>query len=189
MSHDILPQKTLLQSPMKVIKQKIVSGMSILLAIILTCVLISLGEYILFDLNRSVNPAYDVCGQYGVTKPQPVPMYQESTGAAYPISSISTYTQDDCRNFALLIHAAFVIPVFLAAFLMYFFFYFRRPRSKYKILAWPYFIFSIVMMVHLLIETGVRFASSKMAVYLILILVAALLTGLVILLQKKFGEK
>ena len=82
-----------------------------------------------------------------------------------------------------------MIPVFLAAFLMYFFFYFRRPRSKYKILAWPYFIFSIVMMVHLLIETGVRFASSKMAVYLILILVAALLTGLVILLQKKFGEK
>ncbi|PIZ71679.1 MAG: hypothetical protein COY09_00215 [Candidatus Portnoybacteria bacterium CG_4_10_14_0_2_um_filter_39_11] len=75
MSHDILPQKTLLQSPMKVIKQKIVSGMSILLAIILTCVLISLGEYILFDLNRLVNPAYDVCGQYGVTKPQPVPMY------------------------------------------------------------------------------------------------------------------
>jgi len=45
------------------------------------------------------------------------------------------------------------------------------------------------MMVHFLIETGVRFASSKMAVYLILILVAALLTGLVILLQKKFGEK
>jgi len=187
MPQDILPQKTLLQSPMKIIKQKTVSGMSILLAIILTCVLISLGEYILFDLNRSVNPAYSVCGQYSdyvVTESA----YKGGSGNGFYSAPQNAYTADDCRNFALLIHAAFVIPVFLAAFLMYFFFYFRRPQSKYKILAWPYFVFSIVMMLHLLIETGVRFAGSKMAIYFILILVAALLTGLVVLLQKKFGE-
>jgi len=183
MLQDILPQKTLLQSPMKAIKQKTVSGMSILLAIILTCVLISLGEYVLFDLNRSVNPAYDVCGQYPDGGRA---LYKHSP---YPVPQINTYTRDDCRNFGLLIHAAFVIPVFLAAFLMYFFFYFRRPQSKYKILAWPYFIFSIVMILHLLIETGVRFVGNKIAVYLILGLIAALLTGLVVLLQKKFGER
>lgn len=181
MTQDILPQKTFLAQ--KMTKPRKTSGMSIFLAIILTCVLISLGEYILFDLNRSVNPAYEQCGSY--PRKGSYPVYYEGK-MTQPQSS---YTVDDCRNYALLIHAAFAVPMFLIAFLVYFFFYYRRPESKYKILAWPFFIFSVVMLFHVLIETGVRFLGSKTGIYLVLGLVAALLTGLVILLQKKFGER
>lgn len=178
MPQDILPQKSFVAQRLQ--KPKHTTGMSIFLAIILTCVLVSLGEYILFDLNRTVNPAYDVCGRYSrpryiSTKPIP--------------EGLSQYTADDCKNFALLIHAAFIIPMFLIAFLVYFFFYYRKPESKYKVLAWPYFIMAVILIFHLLIETGVRFIGKKIAVYLVLGLVAVILTGLVILLQKKFSEK
>lgn len=178
MPQDILSQKSFVAQRLQ--KPKHAAGMSIFLAIILTCVLVSLGEYILFDLNRTVNPAYDVCGRYS----------RPSYISTKPIAGgLSQYTADDCKNFALLIHAAFIIPVFLIAFLVYFFFYYRKPDSKYKILAWPYFIMAVILMFHLLIETGVRFIGKKIAVYIILILVAVILTSLVILLQKKFSEK
>lgn len=176
MPQDILPQKPILTQ--RIQKPKKTSGMSIFLAIVLGAVLVSLGEYILFDLNRTVNPAYEVCGRYSR------PSYIETKAAPS-----DQYNRDDCRNFALLIHAAFVIPVFLIAFLVYFFFYYRKPQSKYKVLAWPYFVFSCVMLAHLLIETGVRFIGNKVGVYIILGLIAVILTGLVILLQKKFTER
>lgn len=174
MVENILPQ-TPPPQPMKKTK---VSALAVIMIIILTIVLIVLGERFLIDLNRWINPAYS---QYG-------PYYETKTSVAPPTK---TYNQGDYETYRLLIHAAFIIPVFLAAFLLYFWLHYKKEKTPKSIVAWPYFVFALWMTLHLVIEAFVFLIEQYKAtgVYIVLIIMAALLTWLIIFIQKKIHEK
>jgi len=180
MQENILPTAPPAPSPKKKIK---VSWMTVVFIIILTIVLIILGEIFLNDLNRWINPAY---GQYGSSR--------YSTGLFNPTVAqmpTKTYDKGDYEAYRLGIHAAFIIPVFLAAFLLYFLMYYKKERTHKSIVALPYFIFALWMTLHLVLETFYFLIEQykTAGVYVVLIVLAALLTWLVIFIQKKIHEK
>lgn len=175
MPENILPTAPPSPSPKKKIK---VSWMTVVFIIILTVVLIILGEVFLNDLNRWINPDYL---QY-------YPSYETKTSLLPPTK---TYDKGDYEAYRLGVHAAFIIPVFLAAFLLYFLMYYKKERTHKSIVALPYFIFALWMTLHLVLETFYFLIEQykTAGVYVVLIVLAALLTWLVIFIQKKIHEK
>lgn len=178
MTENILPQTP--APPRKMSKKAKASWVAVLLVIILTMVLVGLGERLMFDLNRWFNPAYS---QYG--------------GRAYTTSSIydategRVYDQEAYELYRLGIHTAFAIPVLLATFLVYYIVNYKKPWSPKRLVVWPYFIFAIWMMIHLVFETFYFLIRQyqTLGIYVVLILLVVLFTWLALFIQKKHHEK
>jgi ABC-type xylose transport system permease subunit len=149
-----------------------VSWLAIVFIVILTIVLIVLGERFLVDLNRWFNPTY-------------------TSGSSYYLPVTQRYNEGSYESYRLFIHAAFIIPVFLAAFLLFFWLYYKKERTHKSIIAWPYFIFAIWMTLHLVIEAFIFLISQykEAGFYIVMIILAALLTWLVLFVQRRLHEK
>ncbi len=185
MNETFMPPTSTLPLPPKPVAKVRVSWVSILFVVILTIVLIILGERFLFDLNRWFNPAYDQYGYHSYiysSTPEKVLQYPNRT---------QTFTLQDYEARRLAIHGAFVIPVLLAGFLLYFWLNFRKEKSTKYIIAWPYFIFSIWMVIHLVIEALYFLIKQYKAagLYVVLIILAGLLTWLIIFAEKRFHDR
>jgi len=86
------------------------------------------------------------------------------------------------------IRAALTIPLVLIAFLL--FFNVQRKRPEFEVVIYPYFIVSMILLASLIIESGALFYEryQKVAIYVILFLVIAVLTGIILYIQKKIHE-
>jgi len=185
MPENILPQQpppppTMMGKKKK--KKPKVSWVAVIFVIILTVVLIILGESFMRDLNQWFNPAYSQYGGgYSVT----------SISYEYPAASIKSYDQGDYEMYRLLIHTAFVVPLLLAAFLLYFWLHYKKEKHPKRIIAYPYFIFAIWMTLHLIFESFYFLIKQydKLGLYIVLIVLVALLTWLVLFVQKKWHQK
>ncbi len=194
MAQDILkatvPQVTV---PTQKKKNK-VSAMAILLAVILAIVLILLGERVIFDINRVANPVID----------QVYIGNSSSGGSIYKSNYVSEKSalsearvyypqsrQDDYLLYKILLHSAFIIPMFLLTFLFYYLVYLKNEKSHYKVVVGGYIAFAIWMILRLIIETGyfVVVKYKNAAVYIILIALALIFSLLIIFIQKKISHK
>jgi len=183
MEENILPKAPptpFMPAPQKK-KAKRVSGIAIFIVALLTIVLIILGERFFIDLNTWFNPANNY-------KHQTI-YYDEY----YPNTSTHTtvYDKGDYEIYRLLVHTAFVIPLLLGGFLLYFWMYYHHKDDHKKIIAWPYFIFSLWMTIHLIGEALYFFIDKyeKLGIYIVLIILATVLTFLAIYAQRKWQEK
>lgn len=182
MPENILP-KTGALPPLR--KKRKVSGLAVLMVIVLSVILIILGEFFLRDINRWFNPAYD---QYGGG------YYTTSSYKSVPAASklsVKSYDQGDYETFRILLHSAVVVPIVLAAFLLYFILFYKKEGGPKKIIVWPYFLFALWMFLHLIIEFLYFLVEQyeTLGLYIVLIILAGILTWLVIFLQKKFYQK
>ena len=92
----------------------------VILGIFLFITLVLLGERIIFDLNRFANPA---------AQPSSTTQGYSRSVYGYEKSGLSDakvyYRKDDksqYMTYKLLIHAAFIIPIFMVVFLLYYLF-------------------------------------------------------------------
>ncbi|MDP2684134.1 MAG: hypothetical protein Q8P20_03685 [bacterium] len=184
---NILPQTPPPENFQKKHKKSKISGIAILFVIILTIVLLIFGERLIIDLNQWLNPAYD---QYGSSYSynRYMPDYDDYGSEAV---SGKVYTRSDYEIYKLVIHTAFAIPILLAAFLLYFWLYYKKKESTKKIIAWPYFIFSIWILIRVVYEAFYYLIQQyeKLGIYVVLIILAVLLTWLVLFIQKKYHQK
>ncbi len=171
---------------------------AIILTLILAIVLILLGERLIFDLNSWINPAIEKQGsdyEYsesdygrGIT----APMSLEKSALA-PEASIQypTVERSSYLTYKLLIHAAFIIPVFLLVFLLYYLVKIKQQKEGWRTVIYGFMIFGFWMMLHLLIEAGEYISSQykSAAIYIILGTLVIILTPLAVFLQKSTARK
>lgn len=195
MSEDILAQTAprASSSPQKI------SAIGVILVIILAIVLVLLGERLIFDLNRWINPKIEK--QYSYESDYNKVSYPANIGQTLsaernvlaPGISIYYPTKEKGAYMAykLLIHAAFVMPAFLLVFLLYYLVKIKQQKEGWRAAIYAYMIFGFWMIIHLLIETGDYITSQykSAAIYIILGALAVILTPLAIFLQKKHSEK
>ena len=182
MAKNVLPNTP---TPPKHKNNKKFSALAIFFMILLTVVLIIMGERFLIDLNDWFNPA----SSYNtVNTVSSEPYYG---GYDYYVPPVETYTQSEYQMYRLLIHGAFVIPVLLAGFLLYFWMYYRLKDNPKRIIVWPFFLFSIWMTLHLIGEAFYFLMNKyeKVGFYIVLLVLAGLLTWLGLFVQKKWHEK
>ncbi|MEA2088594.1 MAG: hypothetical protein U9O55_02000 [Patescibacteria group bacterium] len=169
------------------------SIIGVVLTFVLAIVLVLLGERILFDLNRVANPAIEQTENVKNVGRD----YSRSSVMSYERSGLSSTkvyykTQDKSRyiTYKLLIHSAFVIPVFLLMFLLYYIIDIRGKRDDLKVVMWGYVVFAFWMLFHLIGEIGKYIIDQweNAAVYIILFLLVAVITPLAIFIQKKYTE-
>jgi len=189
-----------------------ISILGVVLALFLAIVLILLGERFIFDLNRWTNPVienqrqdnyqlYRLDQKNSIIKTVSAKtiMPEESFGLSAEYSNlapgISIYypTKEKGKYLAykLLIHAAFIIPVFLLVFLLYYLVKIKEQKEGWQIAIYAYMVFAFWMMIHLLGETikYISYQHKSAAIYIILVLLAVILTPLAVFLQKKHSEK
>lgn len=187
MEENILPPTS--QSPSSPPKSKI-SILGIILTIILSIVLITLGERIIFDLNKSLNPY--------VEKTQPA-NYRSGYSNLLKMESSALsnqaiyYPQIESANYLkykVLIYAGFIVPIFLLTFLFYYLFNIKKRGSNLRVVSYGYLIFSLWMIIHLIINLAqLAFQEfPQLALYLILIFFAAVFTVLAVFIQKKVNQ-
>ncbi len=195
MAEDILKQ-TAPQVPAPPKKKHKVSVVAIILAIILAISLILLGERIIFDLNRVANPIVEQTAKadsdyYGSSVFSQRSMVYEKSA----LSDVRVYYPQEKKGdyllYKTLIHGAFIIPAFLLTFILYYFVFLKTEGSKYKVLAGGYMAFAFWMILRLLIETAhfiiVQYKSA--AVYIILVALVLIFTGLIVVIQKKLHQR
>ncbi|MFH1890802.1 MAG: hypothetical protein ABIJ91_04550 [Candidatus Kuenenbacteria bacterium] len=170
-----------------------ISFLGVLLTIILAVVIIILGERIMFDLNKTANPMIESTmssnqGEYYVSSGANLSMDKSSlsgTRIYYPRESSGEY-----KMYKLLIHSAFVLPIFLLMFLLYYWLNMKRRNENWFVVVWGYMTASIWLLLHLIGETGkyVIDQYKNAAVYIILVFLAIVLTSLAVFIQKKKVE-
>ncbi len=176
----------------KTLKHK-VSVMAVFLAILLAIVMILLGERVIFDLNRTINPV--VVESAETTTSSSRSTYGSYSSDRSPLASTRVYypkDQDtDYKMYKLIIHASFIIPAFLLVFVLYFWIWHKKEDSVHKVVLFGYIIFAFWMMLHLLIEAAgyVLEEFKNFGVYVILIFLAAIFTFLAMLIQKRVNQK
>jgi hypothetical protein len=197
MAENILPKQASAGASTPVAPQHKYSAIGIILSIFLGIALIMLGERIIFDLNRSANPAVqkteaqsDYYNSYS-SRTSSVGLASESSGLSsarvyYKSSDKSTYT-----TYKLLIHSAFIIPVFLLVFLFYYLFVVKNANHNLRVVAYAYFGFAFWMIFHLLGELGVYIVDQfeNAAVYIILGFLVIMMTVLALFIQKKVNRQ
>lgn len=194
MENNILPQTPLPQEQqtMQSTPKTRISILGVFLTFILAIVLVTLGERILFDLNKSLNP-------YVETVQQKNQRYDYNTGLSLKsersaLSNQIIYYQqskaDKYLNFKVLINAGFIVPIFLLMFLIYYQINVKRKDSHLRVVSYGYLIFSIWMILHLVVNI-VQLAYREfpqLALYLILIFLAIVFTILAVFIQKKVNQ-
>lgn len=191
-----MPQEDILQKtaqPRKEAPKKSrISALGVIFTIVLAIALILLGERIIFDLNRVANPV--------VEKTTTSTTGSRSLGLSAGLSSESsgltksriyypTAQKGEYLTYKLLIHSAFIIPIFLLTFLFYFLFIVKKKYPHFNVVMYGYLVFAFWMLLHLLIELAYyitnQFPSS--AVYIILTILVVIFTALAIFVQKKMA--
>lgn len=169
-----------------------VSILGIFMAIVLAVVVIMLFERIMFDLNRVANPlAQSTLEQdTGYSKFSGVYWVSESSNLSnvriyYPREKTEQY-----KLYKLLLHAAFVLPIFLLMFLLYYYLNLKKKNTVWRAVVWAYMLGAIWVLLHLIGEAGryVLDAYKNAAIYIILVFLAVILTSLAVFLQKKKEE-
>ena len=183
---------TQIASPADKPKHKI-SVLGVILTIILAVVVIILFERVMFDLNRLANPVieqtvsqdgnqgYYGAGPYYVTEKSSL----SSTRIYYPRERTEDY-----QLYRLLLHAAFVLPIFLLMFLLYYWVNLKKRNQNWYVVTWAYMAGASWVLLHLIGQTGsyVVAAYKNAAIYIILVFLAVILTALSVFLQKKKVE-
>lgn len=194
MPEDILKQ-TARPMPLPPKKKHKVSAVAIFLAVILAISLILLGERIVFDLNRVANPVVE---QMKTTQQSTYSGDYYRSGYVLEknaLSDVRVYYPEgkkgDYLLYKTLIHGAFIIPAFLLTFILYYLVFLKGENSKYKVLAGGYMAFAFWMIIRLLLETAnfiiVQYKSA--AVYIILVALVLIFTGLIMLIQHKMAQR
>jgi len=165
-----------------------------LLTVILAVVIIILGERIMFDLNRAANPMIESTISRGMS----ADYYMRSTddliieksnlsgtNIYYPRKQSSEY-----KMYKLLIHSAFVLPIFLLMFLLYYWLNLKKRNENWFVVVWGYMAASIWFLLHLIGEVGKYVVNQykNAAIYIILVFLALILTTLAVFIQKKKVE-
>ncbi|MFA6525592.1 MAG: hypothetical protein WCT33_04990 [Patescibacteria group bacterium] len=173
-------------------KQKTVSALGVVFTIIMAIVIILLGERIIFDLNKAANP---IVSEY-TTNTGGIDYYNASL--SYERSGLSqakiyypTNQKADYIMYKLLIHSAFIIPVFLLTFLMYYMFNVKKRQPNWFVVTYGYMVFAFWMLFHLLIEIMVviSYQFPNSAIYIILGVLVVIFTSLTVFMQKKVVNK
>lgn len=170
-----------------------ISVLGVIITVILAIVLVVLGERILFDLNRVVNPAVkstsasqDIYGSDYRSS-----LKSESSGLSNTVVYYKEQDKGKYMAYKTIIHAAVIIPIFLLMFLLYYLINIKGSREEMKIVMWGYMVFAIWMMLHLIIDI-IRYVAEEYknaAIYIILGVLVLVLTPLAIFIQKKVSEK
>jgi len=187
---DILKQTVQVEE--KQYKKRKISILGIIFTIILVIILIVLGERILFDLNKTLNPCVEKTQERissGLMKltPNLSNLSQESSVLSKSTIQYKRSEKDKYLNYKTLIHAGFIIPIFLLVFLFYYLFNIKKKNSNLKVVIYGYLFFSIWMIIHFLIDI-IKLAYREfpsLALYFLLILFAGIFTGAAIFIQKK----
>jgi len=176
--------------------KKKISVLGIILTIIVTIVVILLGERIIFDLNKAANPVVEkeyTTQQDGNYRKSPA--YSGLTyDKARVVSQARVYypreKEGEYKGYKLLIHASFIVPIFLLTFLLYYLFNVRLKSDNLMIVMWGYMFFALWMVVHLIGEAMyyVYKQFPQAGIYIVLVVLAAIFTGLAIFIQKKVAE-
>lgn len=170
--------------------RRTVSFMAVILAIILAIILIMFGERLIFDINQWANPVIERVSSNGMS-----PMIALSSRAysseSMALSSAKVYYPLDQRAdylfYKIILHASFIIPIFLIIFLLYYLVYLKHQDSPYRVLVGGYIVFAVWMLLHLLIELG-RFLMDKYqnnVLYLMLLVLIVIISLLIFVIQKK----
>ena len=170
-----------------------ISVLGVFLTIILAVVLVVLGERIIFDLNKSFNPYIEKVSQGSLSSPS----YSLDYTLKREMNALSSYTvyyksNNSDKYFAakVLIQAAFIIPIFLLFFLLYYFVNIKNRNSNFRVVSYAYLVFAIWMIIHLVVNL-IRLAYRQFpqaALYIILIVLAVIFTSLAIFIQKKVNQ-
>ena len=193
MDENILPQTPRAQEKKPgIIKKSRISIIGVILCFVLLIVLILFGERVIFDLNRVANPI--IVESVGSSASYSKYSYQTYSYERSGLSSQRIYYKKDeqskYRIYKLLIHSAFIIPIFLLIFLFYYLFHLKQANPNTRIVLYAYIGAAFWMMLHLLIETAAyvidRFENA--AVYIILGILIAIITPLAIFIQKKVSQ-
>ena len=154
--------------------------------------MVMFGERLIFDLNRYLNPVIDKeytqwkneLSQQGpsrrnydmVSPKTPVRSFEMAADSAGAVSKTRLYYAAPEKGrymmWKLVIHAAVIIPLFVLAFVL---FYFKRKNKQLLPLLIAFMAFAFWMMFHLLGET-VKFVMDEyrnVAIYVILVVLAA----------------
>lgn len=173
-------------------RKKRVSAVSVVLTIVLAFVVILLGERIIFDLNRVANPAIKYTGERMDYKEVNRLKYSyEQSGISKTKIYYATDNKSKYITYKILIHSAFIIPIFLLMILCYYIVNIKGEKDHLKVAMWAYVVFAFWMLFHLLGELG-RYIIDQYenaAIYVILGLLVVIITPLVIFLQKKITER
>ncbi|PIR05575.1 hypothetical protein COV56_02185 [Candidatus Kuenenbacteria bacterium CG11_big_fil_rev_8_21_14_0_20_37_9] len=190
---NILPTETSV-SKLEFKTKRRVSFLGVLLTVILAVVIIILGERIMFDLNRAANPMIESTISRGMS----ADYYMRSTddliieksnlsgtNIYYPRKQSSEY-----KMYKLLIHSAFVLPIFLLMFLLYYWLNLKKRNENWFVVVWGYMAASIWFLLHLIGEVGKYVVNQykNAAIYIILVFLALILTTLAVFIQKKKVE-
>lgn len=186
------------------------SGLSIFMSILLFVIIVMLGERLIFDLNRFLNPAIDddytkaksyqkqylQKRSYDYDAPQSVPQVPlrswemaSDSAATAPGTQIYYASHDKGRYmmYKLIIHAAFIIPVFVLSFVL---FYFKKENFQLRPLLISFIVGAFWLMFHLLGET-VAFVMNEyrnIAIYVILVVLLAVFGALAYYSQIKYQK-
>ncbi len=175
-------------------KKHRISFVAVVLGIMLAIVLIILGERALFDLNRSFNPlAVTEDERQELRRTDLSALNQLSTDESAVTSQRVYYGRAQTNQYKLnrmLVHSAFVIPVFLLMFVIYFYIWYKKEDSPLKVVVVGYLVFAFWMMLHLLSEVGVFVLEEykNIGVYLVLLFLAAIFTMLMVVLQHRVNR-
>jgi len=190
MAQDIL-QATVPQAVPTLKKKHKISAMAVFLAVILAIVLVLLGERIIFDVNRVANPVIEQVDIGGMGSYYQSGYVAEKSALSQARVYYPQTKQADYLLYKILLHSAFIIPIFLLTFLLYYLVYLKNEQSQYRVLLGGYIAFAIWMILRLIFETGyfVVVKYKNAAVYIILIALALIFSLLIVFIQKKIGHK
>ena len=177
---------------------KKISAWSVILTVVLAIVLVLLGERIIFDLNKVANPSVDKNYTKAVQSGQTADFGASyARGLSYESSRIANQkvyyskdTTDKYRTYKLLIHASFIIPIFVLTFLIYYLVNLRLQSQSSKVMVWGYMSFALWMILHLLGETTIYVVkhAEGAAVYIILIILVVIFSFLGYFMQRRHSE-
>lgn len=174
-------------------KKHQISFLGIVFTVLLAIVLIVLGERVLFDLNRGLNPYVEkttTINRYDSYSLPTTMMRTEYSPLSDKVIYYQTTNESPYWSYKVLIQAGFIIPVFLLTFLLYYLINIKRQDSNFRIVSYGYLIFSIWMVLHLIINL-IKLAYREfpeLALYLVLIVLAIIFTTLAIFIQKKVNQ-
>lgn len=140
-----------------------VSPLSVVFVFFLVSVLIILGERMMYDLNQWMNPLVD------------------------QFSSLRGTDMDQYALYRLIIHSAFVLPIFLVIFWLHNWLDDQPAKKQYKVISIGYVTFGLWMMLRIIVETGVYIVEVNrvVGIYLLLGLLIALLTWFMVKFQRR----
>jgi len=187
MKENILPQTP---QPTSQLPKSKISIVGIILTIILSIVLITLGERIIFDLNKALNPYVEktqsVNHRYGYgSLMETERSFLSKQTIYYPWVESANYLK-----YKVLINAGFIVPIFLITFLFYYLFNIKGKVSHLRVVSYGYLVFSLWMIIHLVINLAQLALQEfpQLALYLILIFFATIFTVLAVFIQKKINQ-